>query len=203
MEQQQVRSAYVDNINQFREYIRTRLTEPGDFFQILFMQRTKDGHAKTEVIGFKYLYSVDDLDKNIEYIKNKCISRNARCYIKVNKRNDESVSEGMLRYVVDKHLRKEYHLLPSAYSHAVAVSPAKGNRFFVVDIDEPSLYNSVVKKLQEIKESDRMSPYEGEFITVKTRNGVHLLVPPFHISEFNKTFTNITVHKDAESLLFY
>src|SRR6185436_20243724 len=90
---------HVDNIYQFREYIRTRLTEPGDFFQILFMQRSKDGHAKTEVVGFKYLYSVEDLDKNIDYIKQKCIARNARCYIKVNKRNDESVSESMLRYV--------------------------------------------------------------------------------------------------------
>lgn len=194
---------HVDNIAQFREFIKTRLTEPGDFFQLLFMQRSKDGHEKTEVVGFKYIYKVEDLDDNIEYIKNKCITRNARCYIKVNKRNDEVVSEGMLRYVVDKHLAKQYHLLPSAYSHAVATSPAKGNRLFVVDIDDVSQYDAIVKKLQEIRDLKRTSPQEGDFITVKTRNGVHLLVPPFHISEFNKTFKDVTVHKDAESLLFY
>lgn len=197
------RPAHVDNIDQFRSYIQSRLTEKGDFFQILFMQRSKDGHEKTEVIGFKYIYSIEDLDKNIDYIKNKCITRNARCYIKVNKRNDEVVSEGMLRYVVDKHLRKEYHLLSSAYSHAVAVSPAKGDRLFVIDIDDINQYDDVVKELQKIRDFKRMSPQEGDFITIKTRNGVHLLVPPFHISEFNKTFKDITVHKDAESLLFY
>ncbi len=194
---------HVDNISQFRSYIQTRLTSPGDFFQILFMVRTKDGHQKTEVIGFKYLYSVKDLDDNIEYIKDKCAKRNARCYIKVNKRNDEVVSANLVRYVVDKHLRKEYHLLPSAYSHSVAVSPAPGDRLFIVDIDDVKQYESVVKELQRIRDINKMSPQEGDFITVKTRNGVHLLVPPFHISEFNKKFKDITVHKDAESLLYF
>lgn len=199
----EVRQPYVDNISQFREFIRTRLTQSGDFFQLLFMQRTKDGHPKTQVIGFKYIYTVEDLDNNVEYIKNKCITRNARCYIKVNKRNDEVVSEHLLRYVVEKHISKQYHLLPSAYSHAVSVSPAKGDRLFVVDVDDVSQYDQIVKKLQEIRDAGRMSPQEGDFITIKTRNGLHLLVPPFHISEFNKDFKDVTVHKDAESLLFY
>jgi len=194
---------HVDNISIFRSYIETRLTNPGDFFQILFMVRTKDGHSKTEVIGFKYLYSVKDLDDNIEYIKNKCAKRNARCYIKVNKRNDEVVSANLLRYIVDKHLKKEYQLLPSSYSHSVAVSPAPGNKLFIVDIDDITQCDTIVKELQRIRDMNRMSPQEGDFITIKTRNGVHLLVPPFHISEFNKTFKDVIVHKDAESLLYY
>ncbi len=194
---------HVDNILQFRSYIRSRLTDTGDFFQILFMIRKKDGHPKTEVIGFKYLYSMKDLDDNIEYIREKCITRNARCYIKVNKRNDEIVSENLVRYIVDKHLKKEYHLLQSAYSHAVGVSPVIKNRLYIVDIDDISQYELVIKELVRIRIMGRMSQQEDDFIAVKTKNGMHLLVPPFDISEFNKTFKDINVLKDGESLVFF
>lgn len=194
---------HVDNILQFRSYIQSRLTNDGDFFQLLFMTRKKDGHPKTEIIGFKYLYSVKDLDDNTEYIKDKCMKRNARCYIKVNKRNDEIVSANLVIYIVDKHLRKDYQLLPGAYSHAVGVSPVSENKLVVVDIDNVDQYDSVINELNRIKSLKRMSPREECFITVKTKNGIHVLVPPFDISEFNKTFKDINVLKDAESLLFY
>jgi hypothetical protein len=44
---------------------------------------------------------VKDFDDNTEYIKDKCMKRNARCYIKVNKRNNEIVSANLVRYIVD------------------------------------------------------------------------------------------------------
>ncbi len=192
---------HVDNLDQFRTYIKERLTEPGDFFPVLFMTRAKDGHDKTQLLDFKYIYSLDNFNRQIENIKSTCISKNARCYIKINKRNDEDISRELVRYTLDKHLKKEYHMMSGAYHHIIGVTQTKGPKLYLIDLDDTSLLDQVLAELQKIKEEKHMA--DGEIITVRTRNGLHLLVPSFDTVLFKKTFKDVTVYKDADSLLYF
>ena len=198
---------HVDNFELFRKHVSSQLVSPGDFFPLLIMTRKKDSNDSTEIIATKYIYKVEDLDLLTEYIKKTCIENNARCYIKINKRNEVVISENMVRYIVDKHLNKEYKLIPGAYSHIVGVTPAShNNKLYLIDVDDISQHQQILEILDLIKNNKRMQ--KGDIITVKTKNGLHLLVPPFDIETFKneycfKFMSDIVVNKDGDSLLFY
>ena len=81
----------VDNINQIRNILK--FDNNGEFYYISIMQRNKDGvkvassHDNCRRIRTFYVFSLEEFDRVVPFIKEICDKINARCYIELNRKN--------------------------------------------------------------------------------------------------------------------
>ena len=81
----------VDNIESIRKILK--FDKFGEFYYISIMQRNKDGvkvassHDNCRRIRTFYVFSLEEFDKIIPFIKEICDKINARCYIELNRKN--------------------------------------------------------------------------------------------------------------------
>lgn len=61
----------VDNSDFFKTYIQERLINNGDFFQLMIIQRKKDGNENKTLKKY-FIYSIQEYEQIIEQIKETC-----------------------------------------------------------------------------------------------------------------------------------
>ena len=97
----------VDNIKSIRKILK--FDKFGEFYYISIMQRNKDGvkvassHDNCRRIRTFYVFSLEEFDKIVPFIKEICDKINARCYIELNRKDifiigGESIYKQLLRY---------------------------------------------------------------------------------------------------------
>ena len=81
----------VDNIELIRRTLE--FDKFGEFYYISIMQRNKDGvkvassHDNCRRIRTFYVFSLEEFDRAIPFIKEICSKINARCYIEMNRKD--------------------------------------------------------------------------------------------------------------------
>ena len=199
-------------------FLESRLNDlkPGEFYPVIVLKRRKDNPEMKKGCKIVYrtnIYTLNDLNETKVKIIENCRLHNARCYVKINKRSDEKVSGELIKYVLDRHLKKEFHFAREAYDHCVGISDASETRYFLIDVDvEGETTTPIEEAVEEIEKClnglkilKRMKDFP--ICKLRTKNGYHVLAPGFDSKTFGetvKTFPKITmsIRKDADTLLY-
>lgn len=77
---------------------------------------------------------------------------------------------------------------------------------WVVDVDDMSLKESILKWLDEYNNRDRETPAKRYLYVrseIPTVQGCHLITIPFNLKEFHEVFPGVDVHKNSMGTLLY
>ena len=184
------------------------------FFHCQIVQRAKDHpekKVKEGVIRTYFVRSKEHLDKIMPEIKLLCDFYGARAYINVAAKSFSEVNKLML------HKLAEYNLTNIDVNSMKILSSAAGETKsklprWVIDIDEEQL-----DKKDEIKEKIRDLYADAQKLDddhiwfrdfaieyeVPTKTGLHYITKPFNVSEFNKEYSDIIVHKNSMGTVLY
>lgn len=184
-----------------------RFDSPEDFYFIQILQRKKDNpglEKHVRVISDLYIYSVDELEKKAEYIIELCQTKNARAYIRLNRRNSKTIALQMIKKVTDLVIQGNYKAIKSAYPSIVGEFHSDPDKTWIIDIDFkdfegkesdlPQLHNDILELQKQTKKEPLM-------IEVPTKNGYHLIVRPFNANQFAKKWS-VDIKKDNPSNLY-
>lgn len=134
-----------------------------------------------------------------------CEYYGARAYINLAAKDFDKLQKLMLvKLASDIHLdnvRNPRRCLNSAAGELKSRLP-----LWIVDIDDMSLKESVLKWLDEYNNKDREIPVKRYLYVrseIPTVQGCHLITIPFNLKEFSEVFPDIDVHKNSMGTLLY
>lgn len=188
------------------------------FFHCQIVRRVKDYKDKGErpkenPISTYIIKSKEHLEKIEEEIKLLCEHRGARAYINVSGKDFSTMQTLMLsRIAEDVHLGIVRN--PTKYVNSTAGILKSRDARWIVDIDDCSQLSSIKKEILKLYcirydkdcNSDKdLEEMERLYILaeIPTRNGIHLIVKPFHLQLFKDVFPNVDVHKNSAGTLLY
>ena len=175
---------------------------PGDFYFLQILQRRKENpellHHQQLISSF-FIYSADELEHRKPEIIRFCEMFNARCYITVNRRNDEKVALMMLAELAKDIANKTYSNAKSAYLSACGKHSSDPDKKWIIDYDSKDEAD-----IQEMMEYIKgIEPVGDKLVKVlPTKNGYHLIVKPFNKAEFSKRYNGDDIKKDNFTLLY-
>lgn len=189
----------VDNIESIRKILK--FDKFGEFYYISIMQRNKDGvkvassHDNCRRIRTFYVFSLEEFDKIIPFIKEICDKINARCYIELNRKNIFQCQLECIKRLVEciEHgTTKSRTIMDSV----VAGAPSR-DKLWMIDADgyKP---NNITNIIEYIKENRGVY-----FITISTVNGCHIITSRFDPRFFNESFKDCEIKRNAFTLLYY
>lgn len=189
----------VDNFKQISEYISSVVTEDckESFFNIAIIQRHKDGHksgnSKNRTLKQYFVSNVHQLKKFEDEIKTLCEVFSSRAYVDVQKRSyidySRELNKELAERLYNNDMNKLYRITYSA------ATKCKREKSWILDVDDPIELKPVTEWLSERD----IKP----MITVKTKNGYHLIVKPFDLRVFSEQFKDVEVKKNNMTLLYY
>ena len=200
----------VDNFNLFKKILNPHNDDEFYFVQILI--RGKDGHTeqgvngnnKNRLIKFYTIKSAEHLARVEEEIKAICNAVNGRAYIHPTKRSFEAVGKECLRITTETFLSENNIGLKGAYSTACGKSYITSDKKFIIDLDDE---NASQEKIKEIVDyiTNECEPLSHNKLCyhVNTAHGVHLITTPFNTAKFSQRFSDIDVHKNNPTLLYF
>ena len=200
----------VDNFEVFKKIINPLNEDEFYFVQILI--RGKDGHTgqgvngnnKKRLIKFYTIKSAEHLEKVENEIKSICNAVNGRAYIHPTKRSFNAVAKECLRITTEMFLSENTVGLKGAYSTACGKSYITADKKFVVDLDGE---NASQKKAAEIFNyiNEECEPLNKNKVCyhIYTAHGIHLITTPFNTEKFLQHFSDIDVHKNNPTLLYF
>lgn len=189
----------VDNIESIRKILK--FDKFGEFYYISIMQRNKDGvkvassHDNCRRIRTFYVFSLEEFDKIIPFIKEICDKINARCYIELNRKNIfQCQLECIKRLVecIEHNTTKSRTIMDSV----VAGAPSR-DKLWMIDADgyKPDNITNIIEYIKENR-----GIY---FITIPTVNGCHIITSRFDPRFFNESFKDCEIKRNAFTLLYY
>lgn len=189
----------VDNIESIRKILK--FDKFGEFYYISIMQRNKDGvkvassHDNCRRIRTFYVFSLEEFDKIIPFIKEICDKINARCYIELNRKNIFQCQLECIKRLVEciEHgTTKSRTIMDSV----VAGAPSR-DKLWMIDADgyKPDNITNIIEYIKENR-----GVY---FITIPTVNGCHIITSRFDPRFFNESFKDCEIKRNAFTLLYY
>ena len=127
----------IDNIEQIRKIME--FDKFGEFYYISIMQRNKDGvkvassHDNCRRIRTFYIFSMEEFDKAIPFIKEICDKINARAYIELNRKDIFQCQLLCIKRLVECI---EHQTVKSrAIMDSVVGGAPSRDKFWMIDID--------------------------------------------------------------------
>lgn len=199
----------IDNFDLFRN--KMSWSNPDEFYFVQILIRGKDGHTepgvngsnKNRLIKFYTIRSLNDLNKNELEIKSICHALNARCYIHPTKRSFNEVADECLRTTTDVYLSRTNNVgLKAAYSTACGKSFIAKDKKFVIDLDGNDALKAfeIIAFIENQCEPFNVTKY---LYQVPTAHGIHLITKAFNRQKFSSIFTNIDIHTNNPTLLYF
>lgn len=203
----------IDNFDILRPLIQ--FDNPGDCYFVQLLKRHKDNPEMSRnmvnVDNF-FIYSLEEYDSMKQHIIDSANAHNARAYIRVNRRNTETLALRTLVQVSNLVLSKDFKSVKNAYLKAAGQYSSEPIKRWVVDIDRdvpPHKWNDkvdlIISTIDELHVECNRNSNQGEYkrlLEVPTRNGVHIITNPFNLQKFRKVITEaIDIHKDNPTLL--
>ena len=137
-----------------------------------------------------------------------CEHYGARAYINVSPKSFEKLQKLMLvklaSLVCEGNIQNPRKTLNSTAGALTSKNPV-----WIVDVDDISMKDSILKWLDGYFELDPTLPFcntrEESYLTgiIPTKQGCHLLVRHFNLKEFNSNFPDVDVHKNSMGTLLY
>ena len=189
----------VDNIESISKILK--FDKFGEFYYISIMQRNKDGvkvassHDNCRRIRTFYIFSLEEFDKIIPFIKEICDKINARCYIELNRKNIFQCQLECIKRLaecIEHSTTKSRAIMDSV----VAGAPSR-DKLWMIDADgyKPDNITNIIEYVKENR-----GVY---FITIPTVNGCHIITSRFDPRFFNESFKDCEIKRNAFTLLYY
>lgn len=181
----------------------------GDFYFLQILQRKKDGcnvpnssDNQRRLVKDYHITSTEKLDLLRDEIIASCNETGARAYIRLNKRNYRTVSmafaeETLMKARTNQEFGNTFNEINSVIGRYP--EPGKGNKTWIVDIDNTNVDSKLVKDIKDII-VNYCQPFDVEKIVavIPTKSGVHLITRPFNHETFNRMFSQIKLSNENE-----
>ena len=189
----------VDNIESIRKILK--FDKFGEFYYISIMQRNKDGvkvassHDNCRRIRTFYIFSLEEFDRVIPFIKEICNKINARCYIELNRKDIFQCQLNCIKRLaecIEHHTTKSRTIMDSV----VASAPSR-DKLWMIDADgyKPNNITDIVEYVKK----NKGTPYT----VIPTVNGCHIITSRFDPRFFNESFKDCEIKRNAFTLLYY
>ena len=181
----------------------------GDFYFLQILQRKKDGcnvpnssDNQRRLVKDYHITSTEKLDSLRDEIIASCNETGARAYIRLNKRNYRTVSmafaeETLMKARTNQEFGNTFNEINSVIGRYP--EPGKGNKTWIVDIDNTNVDSKIVKDIKDII-VNYCQPFDVEKIVavIPTKSGVHLITRPFNQETFYRMFSQIKLSNENE-----
>ena len=193
----------------------------GDFYFLQILQRKKDGcnvpnssDNQRRLVKDYHITSTEKLDSLRDEIIASCNETGARAYIRLNKRNYRTVSmafaeETLMKARTNQEFGNTFNEINSVIGRYP--EPGKGNKTWIVDIDNTNVDSKLVKDIKDII-VNYCQPFDVEKIVavIPTKSGVHLITRPFNQETFYRMFSQfklsieneVDIKKDNPTVLY-
>ena len=181
----------------------------GDFYFLQILQRKKDGcnvpnssDNQRRLVKDYHITSTEKLDSLRDEIIASCNETGARAYIRLNKRNYRTVSmafaeETLMKARTNQEFGNTFNEINSVIGRYP--EPGKGNKTWIVDIDNTNVDSNLVKDIKDII-VNYCQPFDVEKIVavIPTKSGVHLITRPFNQETFYRMFSQFKLSNENE-----
>ena len=181
----------------------------GDFYFLQILQRKKDGcnvpnssDNQRRLVKDYHITSIEKLYSLRDEIIASCNETGARAYIRLNKRNYRTVSmafaeETLMKARTNQEFGNTFNEINSVIGRYP--EPGKGNKTWIVDIDNTNVDSKIVKDIKDII-VNYCQPFDVEKIVavIPTKSGVHLITRPFNQETFYRMFSQIKLSNENE-----
>jgi hypothetical protein len=203
-------SAKIDNFELIKNLLE--FNSPEDFYFLQILQRRKDNNnvgvsSNYRTIKTYYIYSIEELERRSDKIKELCINNNARAYIWLNPRHTEEISWKCVRLFQDLIQNHNTEMCYRVFDRACGSTPnSKYSIKWIVDLDNKNIdYKNTIISLINLCEGKNPNHILYE---IPTLNGLHLITEKFNINKFYQLLAmnkleHIDIHKDNPTLLYY
>ena len=181
----------------------------GDFYFLQILQRKKDGcnvpnssDNQRRLVKDYHITSTEKMDSLRDEIIASCNETGARAYIRLNKRNYRTVSmafaeETLMKARTNQEFGNTFNEINSVIGRYP--EPGKGNKTWIVDIDNTNVDSNLVKDIKDII-VNYCQPFDVEKIVavIPTKSGVHLITRPFNQETFYRMFSQLKLSNENE-----
>jgi hypothetical protein len=201
----------IDNFDQIRGMLDFSIR--GTFYFLQILKRRKDnpelGKDMIHIADY-YIDSLAKYDDLKPMIIRQCDAENARAYFRLNRRDEKRVASEALKLMVEYVVSENYKPARSVYASCAGKYHSEKNKTWIVDLDWKDIphgftkdiyIDSVIFSIESITKSYKPDAPQN-IVKIQTMNGMHLIVSPFRLDEFEKHFPEIDVHKDNPSILY-
>ena len=168
----------------------------------------KDEKVKEGAIKTYFIRDEEHLRRIMPEVILLCEHYGARAYINVSPKSFERLQKLMLvklsSLVCEGNIQNPRRTLNSTAGELTSKRPV-----WIVDVDDISMKDSILKWLDDYFELDPTLPFcntrEELYLIgiIPTKQGCHLLVRHFNLEEFNSNFPDVDVHKNSMGTLLY
>lgn len=169
-------------------------------FHVQILQRSKDGHDKAiRLVTEWFVGSTDRLKFLKPAIVNLCTEYNARCYINLNPKSDETVMWKMLRSISERLETKSYNF-KSVAAHCHDGCQGHGVKSWIIDIDNVTVNRA--KLIADINKCRSKQTGYNVLAEIPTKNGTHLITCPFDVTQLTLP-EGVEIKKNNPTLLYW
>jgi hypothetical protein len=174
-----------------------------DFYYLQILQRKKENKelgSNSRVIRNYYINSVDHLMKRKEEIVRLCEVFNARASIRLNRRSYSKVAFKAMQNLANTMSNREYKFVGKSYDRACGQCHNDPDKTWILDIDgrHDAYFTDDITHFIGLRE-----PIGDKFIAeIPSKNGVHLIVKPFNLTDFKEFYPDVEIHKDNPTNLY-
>lgn len=189
----------VDNIESIRKTLE--FDNPEEFYYISIIQRNKDGvkvassHESCRRIRTFYIFSLEEFDKYIPFIKEICTKLHARAYIEMNRKNIfkcQLACIDRLTQCIQHRTKKSRAIMDSV----VGGAPSR-DKLWMIDVDNHYPGDAIVTDIIKY-----IKHHNGRHYAVfPTVSGCHIITSRFDYREFD--FEDCEIKRNAFTLLYY
>ena len=201
----------MNNFDQIRGMLDFSI--PGTFYFLQILKRRKDnpelGKDMIHIADY-YIDSLAKYDDLKPMVIRQCEAENARAYFRLNRRDEKRVASEALKLMLEYVLSENYKPAKSVYASCAGKYPSEKNKTWIVDLDWDGIpqgftkeiyIDSVIFSIETITKSHKPDAVQN-ITRIQTMNGMHLIVSPFRLDEFEKHWPKIDVHRENPTVLY-
>jgi hypothetical protein len=198
----------IDNFNEITEILNKKNITQDNFIFLQILKRKKDNpdmDSHVAIIQNYYLSTVDHLLAKREEIIKQCDIYNARAYIRLNLRSHKKIALETLSLIARNIASENYHI-KNCFDSCCGQFSADPDKTWVIDFDyDKTNFDEVLdinKKTKYIQSLIRDTGSDDTVHELKTKNGSHLICPPFHVAKYIDKYGELSYHKDNPTILY-
>lgn len=199
----------VDNFDLINNFIT--FDSPNEFYFIQIIRRAKDAPyigSNNQFIKSYNVYSHEDLCHKKLRIIDLCNRLDARAYIHLSPRNDETIALMMMEELAKLMRERQYPNTRNLWATMCGrYNPPKAKKLWVVDVDTEELTPDDYMDPHFSAKFDHLQPYGNKFmLQVPTKHGWHLIMKPFDLKVYHEENAgypwHFDIHKNNPTVLF-
>lgn len=167
-------------------------------FHVQILQRSKDGHDKSSrLVAEWFIGSEQRFTFLFPAMKVLCQTYDARCYINLNPKSDESVMWKILKNTGERLETKAYSPY-SIVSSAHDSCNGYGVKRWIVDVDDPTVNKG---ELYSKINNCQSGVLVNTIAEIPTKNGYHIITHPFNLLQLELPI-GVEVKKNNSTILY-